>query len=232
MKCTSQPPAQHARKTCARWSMKTLANHFLSKLIIITLLFSSCSADYLDATYRLTTEEKEYIPFSGGEKISYISTENHSTELISDPINVEIVDMTSGTNTNHFYQYETCETNLVSNNLKIRYFLNSNPKLMGDKPYLTIGWIMDTSEFISVQGGARVPMDTSDRFADIVELDSLKVSDKVYFEVFKGSMYRSTNDTATLSIAYPVYYYYALHYGVIRFDFSDSTSWELESIEW
>jgi hypothetical protein len=59
--------------------------------------------------------------------------------------------------------------------------------------------------------------------------DSINTSIKTYYNIFSDTL----THTGMIEIdPYPVRCYYSTGYGVVKIDFSDSTSWELEHIEW
>lgn len=203
-------------------------------IVLSSVINSSCYPERLEASYYLTDEEKAYIPFKGGERITYIKAGiNDPIVFTVNPINAEILEASPGVNTNSYYEYETMEASLLSSNFEISFFLSANDKYYHYKPRLTINWYNDLDGFPGVEGHERVPMDTNDYHADVILLDSLQVLDSTYYKVFKGNLRPFVlHDSVYEPPFYPVSYYYKLHLGVIRFDFSDSTIWQLENIEW
>ncbi|MCB2207181.1 MAG: hypothetical protein KQH67_02690 [Bacteroidetes bacterium] len=209
--------------------MKMFLTYFL--IFLAAILFYSCNPDYLENSYYLTEEEKEYIPFKGDEKVNFITSDSDQIVFSATPPVVEIIETPSGVNTKKYYEYETLEINLVSNHIIITYFLSANDKRYHYKPFFNVSWVNDIDGTPGVKGGDRVPFDTSDFHSRVVLLDSVSVLDKVYYEVFKGNLEAfMINDSVYEPPVYPTSYYYKLHYGIIRFDFSDSTSWNLENI--
>jgi len=208
---------------------------FIFYIIVLTsVLNGSCYPERLEASYYLTEEEKEYIPFKGDEKVNFITSDNNDQIVFSaTPPVVEIIKTPSGVNTKKYYEYETLEINLVSNHIIITYFLSANDKRYHYKPFFNVSWVNDIDGTPGVKGGDRVPFDTSDFHSRVVLLDNVSVLDKVYYEVFKGNLEAFViNDSVYEPPLYPTSYYYKLPYGIIRFDFSDSTIWQLENIEW
>ena len=64
-------------------------------------------------------------------------------------------------------------------------------------------------------------------------IDSLTINNSLYFKIYKNPMVDVShpNDIPD-SAKHAIYLYYSTDFGVVKIDFSDSTSWELENIEW
>jgi hypothetical protein len=64
-------------------------------------------------------------------------------------------------------------------------------------------------------------------------LDSLKVNESWIYEVFFDTLYYIYNQPFPQDLLfYPNKCYYSTSLGVVRIDFSDGSSWELEEIIW
>ncbi|PLW93834.1 MAG: hypothetical protein C0591_13835, partial [Marinilabiliales bacterium] len=59
--------------------------------------------------------------------------------------------------------------------------------------------------------------------------DSIDINNKMYYDIFSDTL---KHEGIIPIDPNPVRCYYSTEYGVIKIDFSDSTSWELEHIEW
>lgn len=204
-------------------------------LLFFSLTLCSCKKDYLIEKYVLTEEELQYIPFQGGEKISYYNSANDEVIVLTASTAIkELHKQFDGVNTKNYYEYETLESVITGSEIRITYRVASNGKIYKGKSYLLLYWDCGVEGFPHVFGGARIPMDTTGFNSKLVLYDSLFVNGNMYFQVFRGNLNlpEHYNDMVLEAIAYPVQYFYEKQYGIIKFNFSDSTSWELEKIEW
>lgn len=64
-------------------------------------------------------------------------------------------------------------------------------------------------------------------------IDSLNINSSIYYDIYKDSLLKFHWDSVLPDTLYhATYIYYSTAYGIVKIDFSDSTSLELESIEW
>lgn len=215
--------------------MKTIQTTTI--LLIIVLIITSCYKSELEATYNITPEEQQYIPFSGGEKVVYVNS-GSATELVltAEPIVDKMLESPSGINTNKYFHYQTIQLVLSGAGIDLEYNLSAIDKKYQYKTKLLINWHTGLEDFpANISSAFDVPVDSADRFYKLVYYDSLMVHQHVYHDVYRGdfTLTYSPGDTTPIPEGsfYPINYYFVLPEGIIKFDLSDSTSWELDRIE-
>lgn len=198
--------------------MKNFAT--LSSLILTLLFFTSCSK--LTNEYYLTPEMKAQIPFQGFETISFINDSANIINLIAENRQNKIDETFECINCKDYYTSEI-ESIVLKNNL---YSIS-----------LTMGASKNSAFYIDFKYGeegfscaytslplAKLTLQNGQMF-----YDSIVVNNKTYSDVFADTI---THTGKIQSDPYPTYCYYSTEYGVIKIDFSNETSWELEKIEW
>lgn len=205
---------------------------YLLYLILVFVIVSSCKKDYLKARYELTHEEKEYLPYQTGEILKYLNTYDSSEMLLeaTEPVS-KIYSQLDGVNTQYYYEYQTIRQTLVGSSMIISMEISSIPKIYNGKSTYVFYyyWVPDTIP--DYYGGARIPMDTINFNSHLTYYDSIKIIDNTYFDVYEGEIHISSEDKMNQSEKSPIKYFYALTYGIIRIDYSDSTSLLLLSRE-
>jgi len=64
-------------------------------------------------------------------------------------------------------------------------------------------------------------------------LDSITINNSLYYNIYKVSLVDITYpDDIPDSLNHPIRLYYSTDYGIVKVDFSDGSTWELEEIEW
>jgi hypothetical protein len=198
----------------------------------IVLLLSSCTKDHLLREFTLSDDELQYIQILSDKELSFVNSSNGEALVFpAAPISTITSRQLNGVNTQNYYEYQISTLILGSSNITLYISLNSLTELHSNKPYLRIEWYHTVGDFPGVNGGAYIPMDTSDFLANITLYDSLTVNNKLYHNVYKGQMEIFGKDTIFEPTTYPIEYFYNKQYGIIKFNMSDSTSLELLNIE-
>jgi len=211
--------------------MKTIKPIFFITGTIFMLL--SCGKNYLEATYMLTPEELQYLPYSDGQQMVYSNSVNGELlAFMAEPATSEMIKIPEGINTNKYYLFEKQRQVLTSQDISMGFNLEAD-KSYSRKANLGFFWNTGIDDFPkSIGGSFYVPIDSTDRYFKLMYYDSLQVRQHMYHNVYQGIFTLSSfpGDTSTIpeGIAYPIKYYYCLPYGMIRFDMSDSSSWELD----
>lgn len=215
--------------------MKSLKQLFF--LAILVFFITSCNKNNLEATYEITPEEQQYIPYTEGEKVVYINSGN-GAELVltAAPMINKFAESPSGVTTNRYFRYETSQLVLSGSGIDLEYNLSAIHKKYHDKTKLVLYWQTGIEDFPAlISGGFDVPIDSADRFYKLVYYDSLMVHQHLYQDVYRGtfSLNYPPGDTTPVPVGsvFPINFYYSLPQGIIKFDLSDSTSWELDRIE-
>ena len=165
---------------------------------------------------------KAQIPFKGYETITFVDDSNN------------VYSFQAGEKFNEVYEYEEC------NSCKDYSIFEREWIIFNDETYkllikISSGtdlYIFSISYSINNVGFRCIfdPPLSQDNLSDNETFyDSLIVNNKTYYHVFSDTL----THTGIIEIdPYPIRCYYSTEYGVLKIDFSDSTSWELERIEW
>ena len=196
----------------------------LPALILLTLLIITSCGKVVDEFY-LSAEEQAQIPFQGYEIITFI-TDNKDTIVIQ-----------AGERINTRYESRTCTQcyDYVVTESEYIQFQNGNIKLHLNMsstryPHTKNSFHHTISiDSISFSHGFASPLSIENLRSEEIHYDSLLVNNKVYFNIFSDTL---THIGMIDLNPYPVRMYYSLNHGVIKYDFSDGTSWELEEIKW
>ncbi len=199
---------------------------------ILLFFFSSCYKSELVATYTLTPEELQYLSYSEGQQVVYTNSVNGELlAFTAEPATSEMIKIPEGINTNMYYLFEQRIQFLIASDAALRFNLESDRKYQ-TKAKMEFSWDTGIENYPRTIGSSfYIPIDSTDRFFNLTYYDSLMVQQDLYRDVYRGifSLFASPGDTTPIpeSAVYPLSYYYCLPYGMIRFDMSDSTSWEL-----
>ncbi|RLD46560.1 MAG: hypothetical protein DRI88_07370 [Bacteroidetes bacterium] len=199
--------------------MKNYIFGFIAFIIILTMY--SCKGKLIGEFY-LSSEMKAQIPFKGFEKI-YFNTDNRTVFLLSgDDRFYQIYESSECINCRDYSLFEKEWIYFKDNLHELRLVLDTGR----DNNYFSIGFdVNETSfgcSFIS-------PLSQETLRDDELYHDSLVVNNKTYHNVFSDTL----THIGSIGIdPYPIRCYYSTGFGVVKIDFSDSTSWELENIEW
>jgi len=192
----------------------------IAVLLVFSLvsLCSSCLKDHLAGKFLLTDEIKSQNPFTGGEKLYYISDSSASYIFSIALRNDQIHEQPAGINTNEYYLIEVDQTSTAHDSIinKPELFLemagriNRAPNFRIDFSFSTKGrsWSFDLP--LSIE---RTPF-----------IDSLEIQGKWYYDVYQNELDKLDNRAYKL--------YYSTKFGIVKIDFSDGSYWELEKIEW
>jgi hypothetical protein len=200
-----------------------MKNIFLFSLILFTI--SSCKKPVEE--YYLPNELKLALPFKGYETITYTSVINNSIELKADERIDEIKKYYTDHTDSEYILSESSSINFSNEDYLLKFFMGSEvstPKGI----YFIFSYKKYNYDYFSSYFGVLDKNDT------INFLDSLFVNGSWIPEIYCDSMkyVLLSKPFPEDSLVFPVKSYYSTKKGVVRIDFSDSTSWELESIEW
>jgi hypothetical protein len=191
-------------------------------IVFISLIISVFSCGKLIDEFYRTSEEKAQIPFNGFETITFIDTDSNYIIIQAEDRFDEVYESPECINCRDYSIFERTRINL-SNNL---YGLNLSIGSGSRKNYFSLSFGMDGEGFGC---GLISPLSKKTLRDTEVFYDSINTSIKTYYNIFSDTL----THTGMIEIdPYPVRCYYSTGYGVVKIDFSDSTSWELEHIEW
>jgi len=195
-------------------------------------MFSSCDKYYLQDTYTLTPEELQYLSYAEDDQVVF-SNSGTGEKLIftTSPTSTEMVEIPLGINTNKYYLYEKKQQVLTSQVVTMGFVLEADRNYQKEAS-LDFFWDTGIADFPqAIESGFYVPIDSNIRYFKLSYCGSMMVQQHLYHDVYRGdfSMWAYPGDTTAIPVGavYPLHYYFCLPDGMIRFDMSDSTSWEL-----
>jgi len=173
----------------------------------------------------LTEQQKRQIPFVGRERISFNNVTNVFELNGTGRIDTIKKLYNSGYSCDYYtqeYDYLTFEGENINLNL-----------FMTGRDIFNIS-LDDFSQDFHMLATLHTDQSTGE-LLDYKELiDSLNVNNSLYLNIYKDTVdvsYPIEGDDSD-SVILATYIYYSTEYGVVKIDFSDSTSWELDHIEW
>lgn len=201
--------------------MKTIRLAFL--ISILAIFVCSCSKTGVQDKFLLSDEMKNQNPFMGGEKLYYLTDSLEHIEFKVNERNNIIHEVPYGVRTNMWDLFENDKTFISSDN---------NGSFLLDMRYI-YGYFYEISYRFGTQSNSftfKLPLNKN----NTDHLDSLKVLEQWYYDVFISEydttdIFVSKGDTIE-DYAYKLYY--STQSGIIKLDFLDDKSWQLEKIEW
>ncbi len=187
--------------------------------VLIMIILTSCGK-LIDEFY-LSEEMKAQIPFKGFETITFID----------DSCNIYV--LSGGERFNQVIKQNEC-INCYD------YYYIENESIEFNNEFYEIGLFSEASgssrfsirfkiDNLTFRCSFNSPLSQDNLRENEIFYDSLIVNNKTYYHIFSDTL----SHTGIIEIdPYSVRCYYSTEYGVIKIAFSDSTSWQLESIEW
>ena len=189
--------------------------------VLLILLIYSCGKKLL-GEYYLSDKMKAQIPFRGQEKITFIDENQNSYTL------------QSGDKFNEIYEYQECNSCKDYSIFEREWIIFSDAlyelllKISSGKG-LYVFSISYSYNDIGFRCTFKSPLSKDNLRDNEIYYDSLILNNKTYYKIFSDTL---THNGMIEIAPYPVRCYYSTEYGVVKIDFSDSTSWELDHIEW
>lgn len=182
--------------------------------------------------FLLSQEEKSLLPFQGGEVITYCKPNGTlANSYTANAPELTTIEGHSDHAQSDSWIVEQLRLELSNETGEMVFFIKSNkPDLSTQFNYM---WGNHQEGFPDVFGSCLLPIDTTETDTERI-IGDLLIGEKTYHDVFVADVNfpSSYNDTVFEGLAYPLNFYFSPNYGIIKMDFSDSTYWELESIEW
>jgi len=206
---------------------KRLYNILLSILSVLILMQTlSCKKECRLMYEKLLTEQqKRQIPFVGRERICF----NNVTNVFDLNGAGRIDTIKKLNNSVYSCDYYTQEYDFLTfegENINLNLFMTG-------RDIFNIS-LDDFSQDFHMLATLHTDQCTGE-LLDYEELiDSLTVNNTLYLNIYKDTVdvsYPIEGDDSD-SVILATYIYYSTEYGVVKIDFSDSTSWELDHIEW
>lgn len=190
--------------------------------VLLILLIYSCGKKLL-GEYYLSEDSKNDIPFIGYEALTFIDDKNNLFIFIGGVRNNRITENDECINCSDYYIFE-------------REWINFSDGKSNDFT-LQISSGIEENDFhvgINISGNGFIcnfvsPLSKETLKHNDVFYDSLIVNNKTYHKVFSDTL---THIGQIGLSSFPVRCYYSKEFGIIKIDFSDSSSWELDHIDW
>lgn len=190
-------------------------------LVLITLV-SGCNKGKLLEEFTLTSEQRSQIPFNGFERISFIGN-NDSVFYLDGGDRINVITKSEECITcNDYYLSETDYINFVNQNCELRLIMTASYSYR-----LTISCIIDDNAFTGIFYN-NLPLSKEKLSGKEVFLDSLYVNSVMYYNVFGDTLEK--NEGIITIDSYPTFFFYSTEYGVLKVNFSDGSSWDLDQI--
>ena len=213
----------------------------MKKIVIFTFLIAflfsackkeDCNCQKLLGTFNFGIRTSHY-PINS-TVIPHYKIANDTTELplyISYRFSIDEPPKSLGLD---YYRYETDNTEFRNSDFGLFYYSvsGSYPDQTPDKLFIDWFGVKDLNTIYQKYSmDLLIPVDSNEFNNQIFIYDSLQVTDKWYKKVLTGPVYKSYQPGLEYSDAIPERYYYSTEYGIIKFDMSDGTVWEMLSLE-
>jgi hypothetical protein len=205
--------------------MKHGFQYIASLIITIVLLLGySCNECNLASELILTEQQKKQNPFSGDEKIIYQFQDTLIEFFGNGRSNwqQEVLVSTYGCDYN---VYEHDVTLFDNNKFGLSY------SMLGRTDF-QIEILYKLYDF-SLLSQLELDQSTGEISRYTKFIDSLEVNNTQYASIYKDTLDLLIGDEISIdTMKHAIYIYYSTDYGVIKIDFSDGSTWELEEIVW
>jgi hypothetical protein len=190
-------------------------------LICIIFLDIACNQCELALESHLTDQQKNQNPFKGFEKIIY-KTADSTVELTGTGRKNWVEQFSISQFSCDWGERELDEMKFVSNSYEIRYRMSGRNEL---------DWFFnDNTNEIHLQSVFYIENDPSKNSGYDEFIDSLYVDGGLFLNIYKDHLFSPYDFPDSLNHA--VNLYYSIEYGIVKFDFSDGSTWELKEIVW
>ena len=192
--------------------------------IAVLLLAPGCREDCKSYDILLTQQQKDQIPFEGRERIFFTNGQNEIA-LNGTGRHDTIEKVYSSVYSCDYTNEETVFLTFKGEDYKLHLSMRG-------RDIFNIS-LYDFSQGLHMLASLRTAQSTGE-LSDYDELiDSLTIHNSVYFKVYKDTLVDiSYPDDISDSVKRATYIYYSTDFGVVKIDFSDSTSWELDHVDW
>lgn len=200
----------------------------MKKLLILTSIVllvipTSCNKGKLIGEYYLTDEMKLQIPFNGFEKISFTDNIGGKITLASGHRSRTITKVMECLNCKNYYYFETAQICFSNDFYRINLSMEASTT---NKFFISLAFGETGFSYVFSNN---LPLSKENLIKQEVFYDSITINNNIYYDVFGNPLHHTGIIPVT---PYPVFCYYSIEYGVLKIDFSDSTNWQIESIEW
>lgn len=198
---------------------------YLIFILFIGLFFEISCDNCEPATKKLLTEQqKKQNPFKGFEKLIF-STGDSVIEFNGAGRKNRIIEyeFDAGVCERGFLEFD--ELTFTSNHYEIRF------KMVGRNNFYIFFNDSIRDVFLESWFYVESHSDKNSEYAELI--DTLNIGENQFFNIYKDILDRqySMPDFPD-SVNHATYLYYSTEYGIVKFDFSDGSTWELKEIVW
>jgi hypothetical protein len=195
-------------------------------LFIGLVIFMEISCDNCEpaSQFLLTEQQKKQNPFKGFEKIIFNSGDS-TIEFNGTGRNNRIMEYEFHTShcDRSFREYD--ELNFSSTFYEV-YF-----KMQGQNSFSI--FFNDSIRDVFVESWFYVESDPNKNSGYAELIDTLNIDGTQFFNIYKDTLYQNYSmPDFPDSLKHATYLYYSINYGIVKFDFSDGSTWELKEIVW
>lgn len=190
-------------------------------LICIMVLGVACHECKLAQDLRFTDAQKAQNPFNGYEKLIYKTGDS-------------TVEFTGAGRENMIIEYDisqsSCDWGLEEiDELRFKNNFYEISLRMSDRHDFKL-FLFDKSTDISLMSMFNIESNPENNSDYDEFIDSLNVDGGLFFNIYKDHLFSPYDFPDSLNHA--VNLYYSIEYGIVKFDFSDGSTWELKEIVW
>lgn len=205
-------------------------------LLAVIITFSACKQDVPEpekplAIFYLTDEDRTHFPFfiTHGD-LSYITSEGIVEYQYGQ--HFDAILQQSIPNSQSYYEYEMEMKTFLNERYILAYDILAGSEEPEQLTNMTIAWY--ESEFTpKLQPPCTIDFDLpfESNLADTTYVmhDSLFVNEVWYTNILSGPVIFFPDEGNAFSEVIPTKFYYSSSFGIVRFDMSDSTTWDLIS---
>jgi len=199
-------------------------SHTYFVVILLIIMSFSCNKGRLVGEYYLTNDMKAINPFKGYEILTFENEIGINIVLAAGDRENEINKYNNGINTMDYNYCEYDNIDFVNENYKL--VISMSPCLSSEYVHVGFSYLDGMYSFYS-----NFELLENDNHANYY--DSLLINDSWFHKIYYDTMQYSLHKPFPYSThSFPIKSYYSIESGVVKIDFSDSTYWELENIEW
>ena len=202
-----------------------MKKYLLVLLCIVFLIFTGCEKGKLVGEYFLKEGSKEVIPYKGNDVVKFRNN-NIDTLLFTGSERIdEMRDSYVSVSSDDYNLWEYNQINFTNDVNLLKLMLE--PSVTNDSTdnmsilyeYIEGNYYHFNCRFSIWNGIIQSQL-----------YDSIFINQKNYYNVYYDTMEYLQNTIPQELLNYPTKLYYSTQYGILKIDFADGTTWELESV--
>ena len=190
-------------------------------LICVMFLGFSCHECRLAQDFKFSEGQKAQNPFKGYETLIYNASDS-------------VIEFTGNGRENSVHEYDisqsSCDWGVEEiDELRFKNNFYEISLRMSDRHDYDL-YLFDKTNDIDLMSSFYIESDPKNNSGYDEFMDSLNVGGFTYFNIYKNHLFSPYDFPDSLNHA--VNLYYSIEYGIVKFDFSDGSTWELKEIIW